>query len=248
MALTPPSPAVPALNSLQAPVLSHHRVAQIGFQVAEALAYAHNQGVLHRDIKPSNLLIDDQGTVWVTDFGVAKLREEASLTQSGDFVGTLRYMPPERFQGQSDARGDVYSLGVTLYEMLIHRPAFQDTTPQHLIQLITQTGVASPRKIDPTIPIDLETVIVKATARDPEHRYPTARAFAEDLRRLLEDRPVRAGASAWSSDLVLVPAQSDGSEPGRPHVRVVDCHQRRFGHRLSPNFGCQRQDPGGPQI
>ena len=110
-------------------------------------------------------------------------------------------MPPERFQGQSDARGDVYSLGVTLYEMLIHRPAFQDTTPQHLIQLITQTGVASPRKIDPTIPIDLETVIVKATARDPEHRYPTARAFAEDLRRLLEDRPVRTahrrGRATW---------------------------------------------------
>ncbi len=191
--LTPAAPQIEGpRQSSKSEKLSHHRIAQVGFQVADALAYAHNQGVLHRDIKPSNLLIDDQGTVWVTDFGVAKLREEASLTQSGDFVGTLRYMPPERFHGQSDARGDVYGLGVTLYEMLVRRPAFQDTTPQHLIQLITQTGLPSPRKADPTIPIDLETIVMKAVARDPEHRYPSARAFADDLRRLLEDRPVRA--------------------------------------------------------
>src|SRR5207244_2594568 len=91
-----------------------HRVARIGVQVAEALAYAHSQGVLHRDVKPSNLLLDEKGAVWVTDFGVAKLVAEANLTQSGDLVGTLRYMPPERFAGVSDGRGDVYSLGVTL--------------------------------------------------------------------------------------------------------------------------------------
>ena len=99
-------------------------MARIGVQVADALAYAHAQGVLHRDVKPSNLLLDEQGTVWVTDFGVAKLVEEANLTASGDLVGTLRYMPPERFGGQSDARGDVYSLGMTLYELLARRPAF----------------------------------------------------------------------------------------------------------------------------
>lgn len=171
---------------------SPRKVALLGAQVAEALAYAHSQGILHRDVKPSNLLIDARGTVWVTDFGVAKLVAEANLTQSGDLVGTLRYMPPERFHGVSDARGDVYSLGVTLYEMCARRPAFPDTTPQHLIQLITQVEPPSLRKLDGTVPIDLETIIAKAMARDPAHRYQTAGEFADDLRRFLDDRPILA--------------------------------------------------------
>jgi tetratricopeptide (TPR) repeat protein len=174
------------------PKLDHRTVALIGIQVADALAYAHTQGVLHRDIKPSNLLLDERGAVWVTDFGVAKLVEEAHLTQSGELVGTLRYMPPERFDGVSDSRGDVYSLGITLYEMLARRPAFPDTTPQHLIQLITQREPPPLRHWDATIPADLETIVAKAAARDPAHRYQTAAALADDLRRFLEDRPVLA--------------------------------------------------------
>jgi tetratricopeptide (TPR) repeat protein len=172
--------------------ISAKEVAHIGVQVADALAYAHGQGVLHRDIKPSNLLIDGDGAVWVTDFGVAKLVEESNLTQSGDLVGTLKYMPPERFLGRSDACGDVYGLGITLYEMLARRPAFPDTTPQHLIQLITEAEPAPPRKLDPTIPIDLETIVLKAAARDPARRYQTAAELADDLRRFLDERPVRA--------------------------------------------------------
>ena len=99
-------------------------VAQIGFQVADALDYAHKQGILHRDIKPSNLLLDSRGTVWVTDFGLAKADDQQNLTHTGDILGTLRYMPPEAFEGKYDARGDVYSLGLTLYELLAFRPAF----------------------------------------------------------------------------------------------------------------------------
>jgi eukaryotic-like serine/threonine-protein kinase len=167
-------------------------VARVGLQVAEALDYAHAQGVLHRDIKPSNLLLDGRGTVWVTDFGVAKLAEGGNLTQSGDVVGTLRYMPPERFRGESDARGDVYSLGITLYELLTLRPAFPDTTPQHLIQIITHEDLPGLRKVRPETPSDLETIVLKATARDPVHRYQSAAALAEDLRRFLEDRPITA--------------------------------------------------------
>ncbi len=167
-------------------------VARVGVQVADALAYAHSQGVLHRDIKPSNLLLDNRGAVWVTDFGVAKLVAEANLTQSGDLVGTLKYMPPERFAGQSDARGDVYSLGITLYELLALRPAFPDTTPQHLIQLITDTGPPPLRESHPDLSPDLETILLKATARDPSHRYQTACELAEDLRRFLDDRPILA--------------------------------------------------------
>jgi tetratricopeptide (TPR) repeat protein len=167
-------------------------VARVGAQVADALAYAHSQGVLHRDVKPSNLLLDGRGAVWVTDFGVAKLVEEANLTQSGDLVGTLRYMPPERFLGQSDARGDVYSLGLTLYELLAGRPAFPDTNAHHLIRLITQAEMPPLRKLGVAVPADLETVVQKAVARDPAHRYQTAAELADDLRRFLDDRPVRA--------------------------------------------------------
>jgi tetratricopeptide (TPR) repeat protein len=172
--------------------LSQRTVAGIGAQVADALAYAHGQGVLHRDIKPSNLLLDERGTVWVTDFGVAKLVEEANLTLSGDLVGTLRYVPPERFLGQSDVRGDVYSLGITLYELLSGRPAFPETTPHHLIQLITEGNPEALRKLDATVLIDLETIIRKAISRDPAHRYQSASELSEDLQRFLNDQPVRA--------------------------------------------------------
>jgi tetratricopeptide (TPR) repeat protein len=183
--------AAPA-EPVPAPPDAHRAVARLGVQVAEALAYAHGQGVLHRDIKPSNLLLDGHGTVWVTDFGVAKLVEEAHLTQSGELVGTLRYMPPERFLGRSDARGDVYSLGITLYELLARHPAFPDTTPHHLIQLISNAEPPALRRQDATIPADLETVVLKAAARDPAHRYQSAAELADDLRRFLDDRPVRA--------------------------------------------------------
>jgi eukaryotic-like serine/threonine-protein kinase len=167
-------------------------VARIGVQVADALAYAHSQGVLHRDIKPSNLLVDDRGAAWVTDFGVAKLVEEANLTRSGDLVGTLRYMPPERFAGKSDANGDVYALGVTLYEVLAGRPPFPDTTPHHLIHLITHTDLPPLRGVAPHIHRDLETIVLKAAARDVSQRYPSPAALADDLRRFLDDRPILA--------------------------------------------------------
>ena len=101
-------------------------VARIGIQVAEALEHAHEQGTLHRDIKPSNLLLDGHGQVWVTDFGLAKVAEADDLTHTGDILGTIRYMAPERFHGQCDARTDIYSLGITLYELLARRPAFLD--------------------------------------------------------------------------------------------------------------------------
>jgi serine/threonine protein kinase len=166
--------------------------ARIGVQVAEALAYAHRQGILHRDIKPSNLLLDAQGTVWVTDFGLAKAEGSDELTRSGDVVGTLRYLAPERFDGRSDPRSDVYSLGATLYELLTLRPAFDEPDRAHLIERVTHGEPPRPRQVEGRIPRDLETIVLKAMAREPAARYQNAEALAEDLQRFLLDRPIRA--------------------------------------------------------
>jgi serine/threonine protein kinase/WD40 repeat protein len=167
-------------------------VARIGVQVAEALAHAHGQGILHRDIKPSNLLLDMHGTVWVTDFGLAKAEDSDGLTQTGDVVGTLRYMAPERFSGASDSRGDVYGLGVTLYELLTLRPAFAEADRHWLLQRVLHEDPPRPRRVNPEVPRDLETIVLKAMAKEPRQRYASAAELAEDLRRFLADRPVQA--------------------------------------------------------
>jgi serine/threonine protein kinase len=167
-------------------------VAEVGRQVAAALEHAHRQGVLHRDVKPANLLLDGRGTVWVTDFGLAKLAERNDMTRSGDVIGTLQYMAPEGLRSQADARSDGYSLGLTLYELLALRPAFSEETPAALMRRIAEGGPTSPRRINPHIPRDLETIILKATARDASARYATAGELAEDLENFLHDRPLSA--------------------------------------------------------
>jgi WD40 repeat protein/serine/threonine protein kinase len=168
-------------------------VARIGVQVASALEYAARQGVFHRDIKPSNLLLDGEGNVWVTDFGLAKAETDGEdLTHTGDIIGTLRYMAPERFDGQGDLRSDVYSLGLTLYEMLTLRPAFDQADRHQLIRRVMHDEPPRPRKLNPAIPRDLEIVVLKAIDRDPGRRYQTAAEMADDLGRFVEDRPVRA--------------------------------------------------------
>jgi tetratricopeptide (TPR) repeat protein len=167
-------------------------VARVGLQAAEALEYAHQQGVLHRDIKPSNLLLDTQGTVWITDFGLAKEEGAKDLTHPGDIVGTLRYMAPERFQGEAGPRSDLYGLGVTLYEMLTLRLAFDAAERAQIIERVVHEEPVRPRRLDGRIPRDLETVVLKAMRKDPAERYASGGELAEDLRRYLADRPIRA--------------------------------------------------------
>lgn len=176
-------------------------VARLGIQAAEALHYAHQQGVLHRDVKPSNLLLDTVGTLWVTDFGLAKANDSEDLTRTGDLVGTLRFMAPERFKGGADARSDVYSLAVTLYEMLTLRPAFNDADRLKLIEQIGLTDPPPMRSRAPEVPRDLETVVHKAAARMPADRYATAQEFADDLRRFLDGRPVLARRHGWTEQV-----------------------------------------------
>jgi tetratricopeptide (TPR) repeat protein/tRNA A-37 threonylcarbamoyl transferase component Bud32 len=167
-------------------------VAHLGVQVADALEYAAGQGVLHRDVKPSNLLLDVWGTVWLTDFGLAKASGTPDLTRTGDLFGTLRYLAPERCEGRADARSDVYALGLTLYELLALRPAFDKRDEAELSRDVT---TAEPPRLDwlnARLPRDLVTVVHKAMARDSADRYQTAGALAEDLRRFLDDRSIVA--------------------------------------------------------
>lgn len=167
-------------------------VANIGVQVADAMQYAHEQGILHRDIKPSNLLLDMRGTAWVTDFGLAKATDQQDITHTGDILGTLRYMPPEAFEGVADARSDIYSLGLTLYELLCFQPAFGMKDRNQLIKQVTTESAPRLEKLNPEIPRDLVTIIHKAIDRDASHRYQTAQELQEDLQRFLDDEPIKA--------------------------------------------------------
>ena len=167
-------------------------IALIGIQVGEALEYAHGQGILHRDIKPANLLLDMRGTVWVTDFGLAKLEDELDLTQTGDILGTLRYMAPESFKGKTDARSEIYSLGLTLYELLAFRPAFDQVHKSQLVDQVMNARVERLEHLNSEIPADLQTIVHKAIERDPDHRYQSALEFSADLQRFIDDEPIFA--------------------------------------------------------
>jgi eukaryotic-like serine/threonine-protein kinase len=187
-----PSPTVPGLTSSGFDRPFFEEIARIGLLAADALEYAHRQGILHRDIKPSNLLLDLRGNVWIADFGLAKTPGADDLTETGDVVGTIRYMAPERFEGLCDPRSDVYSLGLTLYELVSLRPAFDEADRYQLIDRVRR---AEPPRLGtrvPRIPLDLETIIQKAIAREPARRYARSADLAADLRRFLEGRPIQA--------------------------------------------------------
>jgi WD40 repeat protein len=169
--------------------------ATLGIQAAEALDHAHKLGIVHRDIKPANLLLDVRGNLWITDFGLARLQDDAGLTISGDLLGTLRYMSPEQAlakRGYLDHRTDIYSLGATLYELLTLRPAVDGQNRQEVLRKIADEEPASIRRFNPGIPGELETILLKAMSKEPQSRYDTAQELADDLRHFLEHRPIKA--------------------------------------------------------
>ena len=169
--------------------------ARIAAQVADALEYAHEAGIVHRDIKPANLLLDAKGAVWITDFGLAQIVADVGVTQTGDLVGTLRYMSPEQASGRRipvDHRADVYSLGASLYEMLSLTPIFSGSDRPTLLLQILNDDPRPLRQLDRAIPVELETIVLKATAKSPAERYSTAGEMADDLRRFLDEIPILA--------------------------------------------------------
>jgi serine/threonine protein kinase len=170
-------------------------VARLGRQAALALEHAHAVGVVHRDVKPANLLLDTRGDVWVTDFGLAQMAGDAALTVTGELLGTLRYASPEQVlarHGTVDHRTDIYSLGATLYELLTLRPPFDGRDRNELLRQIADEEPRPPRSLHPSVPRELETIVLKVLGKEPSERYPTARALADDLQRFLDNRPILA--------------------------------------------------------
>lgn len=183
------------LTSCGTPSSYYRTVAQLGIQAADALHAAHEYGVVHRDIKPSNLLLDQAGKLWITDFGLARCQSDVSLTQTGDLLGTMRYMSREQALGQNafvDHRTDIYSLGITLYELLTLRPAFNGDSSPEMLRQIKHDEPTRPRSISPNIPSDLETVVLKAMSKERDARYTTAAELSADLKRFLNGEPTIA--------------------------------------------------------
>lgn len=173
----------------------YRQVARWMADAAEALNYAHGQGIIHRDIKPGNMILSADGRLMITDFGLAKTQEDTSISVVGALVGAIRYLSPEQAMAgrlQLDHRTDIWSLGATLYELLTFVPAFPGTDEKQILSAIITKDPVSLRKLDAHVPTELETICLKALEKAPDHRYPTAQALAEDLHRWLNDVPIEA--------------------------------------------------------
>ena len=170
----------------------HQWVARIGAQIADALGYSHDNGILHRDIKPANLMLDHKEHVWITDFGLVKLTGEDGITKTGAVIGTPQYLAPESLRGEYDQRSETYCLGLTLYELATLTPAFEPGSHAEVFNRIIHEKPQPPAKADPSIPRDLATIIQKAINTEPQQRYESAQALRDDLRAFLDDRPISA--------------------------------------------------------
>ncbi len=171
------------------------QVAKWVADAADALHYAHGQGIIHRDIKPANIILSIDGRIMIADFGLAKSTEEESVTMTGSLLGTLRYISPEQAMARRvrvDHRTDIYSLGATMYELLTFQPAYPGMDDKEILGAIISRDPTSTRKILPVVPNELDTICMKMMEKSPDKRYATARACAEDLRRYLNDMPIVA--------------------------------------------------------
>ncbi|MBI3725671.1 serine/threonine protein kinase, partial [bacterium] len=193
--------------------VSYIEAARIMSQIAHAIDYAHGQGVLHRDLKPANILLDDSGRPRVTDFGLARMNQKATLTSDGIVVGTPLYLAPEVARGGRGSRqSDIYSLGATLYELASGKPPYPGLDARTVLLRVLAEPPAAPTVVDPRMPADLVRVIAKAMARDPAERYANARQLAVDLDRFVQGRALEIGGSAeaWKERPAARHARSAG--------------------------------------
>ena len=181
--------------------LTAREVARIGGLIAGAVYHAHGQGVLHRDLKPSNVLLDRNGEPHVTDFGLAKhLESTVTLTDTGDVLGSPAYASPEQVRGETRTIGfasDVYSMGALLYHLMTGRPPFQGDSVEAVLRQVADAEPVSPRRLNPSVPVDLETVCLKCLEKDPQRRYGTAGEVRQELDRILAGEPVHARPVGW---------------------------------------------------
>ncbi len=172
------------------------RLVRIVARVARAVHYAHGQGVIHRDLKPSNIIVAEDGTPYITDFGLAReVDAEFTLTMPGTAVGTAAYISPEQAEGDREKvgpRSDVYGLGAMLYEVLTGRPPFEGENPAAVLNAVCTQQVTPPRKLDRTVSRDLEAICQKCLEKEPEERYKSAELAADDLQHALAEETVRA--------------------------------------------------------
>ncbi|MCC6492056.1 MAG: protein kinase [Pirellulales bacterium] len=202
----PCSPTPAKLGAWQEPGDRCRRIATIGQQIAGALSHAHSCGVLHRDVKPSNILLDRRGCAILSDFGLARMRGQETLTELGNVVGTLRYVAPENVSttaGRADERSDVYALGASLWEMLAQRRLFEGGQGASLVRRILEEQPEPPSRFRRDVPRDLETIALYALAKQPERRYQSADAMRDDLERFLEGRPISARRTGMSERALL---------------------------------------------
>src|SRR5919201_3565621 len=176
--------------------MSLRRAAELMAKIARTVHYAHERGILHRDIKPGNILLDADGEPHLTDFGLARLVEtESTVTRTMEVLGTPSYMAPEEAAGQTKeltAATDVYGLGAVLYQLLTRYPPFAGGTTYQTIRMVLETEPRKPRLFNPKVDVDLETICLKCLEKDPQRRYASALALAEDLERYLQGLPTRA--------------------------------------------------------
>ena len=211
-------PGVTLADSLRIRQPTFREAARLAAELADALHYAHEHGVIHRDVKSQNIMLDKDGQPHLMDFGLAKREaSEIAITVEGQILGTPAYMPPEQARGEVskvDEKSDVYSLGVVLYQMITGELPFRGTT-RMLLHQVLHDEPRPPRMLNDRIPRNLETICLKAMAKEPGRRYATAAELAEDLRRFLDDKPIKARpADRFRAGLAVVQAQ-----PGRwpPH-------------------------------
>ena len=182
--------------------LPAREAAELIRRVSEAIEYAHQRGVIHRDLKPANILLDQNGNPRVTDFGLAKKVEgDSGLTGSGQIMGTPSYMPPEQAgggRGEVGPAADVYALGATLYALVTGRPPFQAATAMDTVIQVISDEPVPPRRLNASVPLDLETICLKCLEKEPGKRYASASNLADDLGRYLAGEPILARrVTAW---------------------------------------------------